>query len=195
MFLRNAASLRKAVVGTLLFSGLLACDDDPSTPPEGNEQELITEVTVTLTPVGGGAAMSSSVADPDGLGPLPPDPATLTFMLTPGETYDGTVEFWDRQDPANPEDITAEVAAEADEHRVFHLLTGLTDVSIPEGSLDQDGSGAPLGLTFQVVAEATAAGSGSLRVILSHYDDTPKGDGSQQSNETDADVSFPVTVN
>lgn len=189
-------SLRRVFFGTLLLAfGFAACDDDPATPPEENEQELITEVTVTLTPVGGGAAMTSSVLDPDGPGTQPPDPATATFMLTPGETYDGTVEFWDRQDPANPENITVEVAEEDDEHRVFHILTGLTDVSVPAGSLDLDGDGAPLGLTFQVVAEATAAGTGALQIILSHYDDTPKGDGSQQSNETDADVSFPVTVN
>ena len=189
-------SLRKTFAGTIVCAfGLLACGDDPATPPEGNEQELITEVTVTLTPVGGGTSMTSSVIDPDGPGTLPPDPATLTFMLTAGMTYDGTVEFWDRQDPGNPEDITQEVAAEADEHRVFHMFTGVTDVSVPDGSLDTDGNGAPLGLTFQVVADAVAAGTGSLRVILSHYDDTPKGDGSQQSNETDADVTFPVTVN
>ena len=188
--------VRRLFIGaTLLSFGLAACGDDPAAPPEGNEQELITEVTVTLTPVGGGTAMTSSVIDPDGPGTQSPDPATATFMLTAGTTYDGTVEFWDRQDASNPEDITAEVAAEADEHRVFHLLTGLTDVSVPAASLDQDGNGAPLGLTFQVVAEATATGTGSLRIVLSHYDDTPKGDGSQQSNETDADVMFPVMVN
>ena len=189
-------SRRRILFGTVLLAfGFAACDDDPATPPEENEQEFITEVTVTLTPQSGGAAMTSSVIDPDGPGTQGPDPATLTFMLTPGETYDGTVEFWDRQDPSNPEDITEEVAEEDDEHRVFHILTGLTDVAVPDESLDLDGNGAPLGLVFQIVADSAAMGTGSLQIILSHYDDTPKGDGSVQSNETDADVMFPVTVN
>ena len=191
---RTRATLRPLSLAVVLSVFGIACDDDPSTPPEGNDQELITQVTITLSPVGGGTDMVSTITDPDGLGPLPPDPATATLALTAGMTYDGTIAFVDASDPGNPEDITTEVAAEADEHRIFYFVTGLTDVSVPDASLDQDGNGAPLGLSFQVVAEATAAGTGSVRVVLSHYDDEPKGDGSTQSDETDADVSFPATV-
>ena len=174
---------------------LTACDDDPATPPEDNEQELITQVTVTLTPVGGGAALTSSITDPDGLGAQPPQAATATLALAAGVTYNGTVEFLDASDPNDVEDITEEVEEEADEHRIFYIVTGVTGVTVPDASLDQDGNGAPVGLTYQVVADAAAAGTGTLRVVLSHYDDEPKGDGSEQSDETDADVSFPMTVN
>lgn len=184
--------LTGAVTALALIAGVAACDDP--TAPVDNDQELITDVTITLTPVGGGTAMVSTIADPDGPGPNAPLAQTAAITLTPGMTYDGTVEFFDRSDPADVEDITAEVEAEADEHRVFHLLAGLTGVTVPDDSLDEDSMGAPLGLTFQVVVDAAASGTGTIRIVLSHYDDAPKGDGSTQSDETDADVSFDVSV-
>ena len=159
-----------------------------------NEQELITQVEITLTPVGGGAAQVVSITDPDGLGPQPPSAPTGTFDLAAGTTYDGAVRFLDASDPANVENITEEVEEEDDEHRVFYLVTG-AGVDIPVSSLDLDGNGAPLGVTFQVVVDqGAAAGNGTVRVILSHYDDEPKGDGLTQSDETDADVTFDFTV-
>jgi len=187
-------SIRTFALATFLAAGAVACGDDPAAPPVGNEQELITDVTITLTPTTGGAAITTTISDPDGEGPNPPNAQTAAIVLTPGMTYDGTIAFVDNQDPANPENITAEVAEEDDEHRVFYTLTGLTGITIPDSSLDTDGNGAPLGLTFQVVADATASGSGTIRVVLSHYDDTPKGDGSTPSNETDVDVSFSASV-
>ena len=188
--------LRKTSISSALtlsaLTALAACDDP--TAPVANEQELITDVTITLTPVAGGTAITSTIADPDGPGPTAPNAQTSAIVLTPGTTYDGTVEFFDRSDPANPEDITAEVAEEAEEHRVFHLLSGLTGVTIPDSSLDDDANGAPVGLAFQVVVESGASGAGEIRIVLSHYDDQPKGDGSTQSDETDADVTFDVSV-
>lgn len=188
--------IRTRIVGitaALAFAlGVAACDDP--TAPVDNDQELITDITITLTPVGGGTSMVSTIADPDGPGPNAPLAQTAAITLTPGMTYDGTIEFFDRSDPADVEDITAEVEAEAEDHRVFYLLAGLTGVTVPDASLDQDTNGAPLGLTFQVVVDGAAAGAGTIRVVLNHYDDAPKGDGSTQSDETDADVSFDVSV-
>ena len=185
-------NVRRVAALTLAGLAMVACDDP--TQPVANEQELITEVTLTLTPIGGGAAITTTIADPDGPGPNAPDPQTAAITLAPGTTYDGTVEFWDRADPASPENITEEVEEEADEHRVFYVVTGMAGVTVPDASLDTDSNGAPLGLTFQVVVDAAASGSGAIRVILSHYDDAPKGDGSTQSDETDADVSFDASV-
>lgn len=187
---RNTLTSLPLVMGTAFL--LTACDDP--TAPVANDQELITDVTITLTPVGGGTAITSTISDPDGPGPTGPNAQTETILLVPGVTYDGMVEFFDRADPSAPEDITVEVAAEAEQHRIFHTLAGLSGVTIPANSLDQDANGAPLGLTFQVVVDAGAAGPGTLRIVLSHYDDQPKGDGSVQSDETDADVTFDVSI-
>ena len=75
-------------------------------------------------------------------------------------------------------------------------MNGLVGVTVPDASMDTDSNSAPLGLTYQVVVDAgSASGTGSIRVILSHYDDAPKGNGSVQSDETDVDVTFTVSVN
>jgi len=187
----HVRSIASAALISLI--GVAACDDDP-TAPEGNDQELITAVEVTLTPVAGGAALVSTITDPDGLGPLPPEAQDTPLALEAGATYTGTVRFLDASDPDDVEDITLEVQEEDDEHRVFYTVTGLTGVEVPLASLDLDGNGAPLGLSFQVVTGATSGGAGSLRVLLSHFDDEPKGDGLAPSDETDADVSFTLTV-
>lgn len=187
---------RSMAVSALLPALVLAaCDDDPAAPSDENEQELITDVTIRLTPVGGGASIESTITDPDGLGPQAPLAQSAAIALDPGVTYNGEIEFLDNQDPLNPEDITEEVEEEDDEHRVFYIISGLNGVEVPDTSLDTDGNGFPLGLTYQVVVDAGASGSGSIRVVLSHYDDNNKGDGSTQSNETDVDVSFDVSVN
>jgi hypothetical protein len=174
---------------------LAACDDDP-VAIDVNEEELITQVTITLTPVGGGADIVTTISDPDGLGPLPPQAQTSAVALDAGTTYNGSVRFLDASDPTDIEDITLEVAREDDEHRVFYTVAGLAGVSVPLASLDVDGNGAPLGLNFQVVVDAgQAAGTGTLQVLLSHYDDGPKGDGLTPSDETDIDVTFDISVN
>jgi len=177
------------------LAGAIAACDDP-TEPIANEEELITDVTITLTPVGGGAAITSTIADPDADGPNPPNPQTAAIALDAGVTYNGTIEFFDRSDPADVEDITEEVADEADEHRVFYIVNGLAGVTVPDASMDTDSNSAPVGLMYQVVVDAgAAAGTGSIQVVLSHYDDAPKGNGSVQSDETDVDVTFTVSVN
>lgn len=181
----------------LAVSSLLvvtACEDDPASPSDENETELITRITVTLTPVGGGTAQTATIDDPDGMGPLPPSAPSAVLRLTPGTTYNGTVAVFDASDPNDVEDITVEVRQEDDEHRFFYTVTGLTGVTVPDSSLDRDGNGAPLGITFQVVAAAGASGTGQMRVLLSHYDDVPKGNGATPSNETDVDQRFAVTV-
>lgn len=188
---RSRWPLLLALTGLMVMT---ACEDDPAAPSDENETELITRITVSLTPVGGGTAQTATIDDPDGMGPLPPSAASAVLTLTPGTTYNGTVAVFDASDPNDIEDITVEVRTEDDEHRFFYTVTGVNGVTIPDASLDQDGNGAPLGITFQVVAAAGASGSGQIRVVLSHYDDVPKGNGATPSNETDVDQSFPVTV-
>ncbi len=185
----------RSIVGSalVLSTVLAACNDDP-TDPDGNDQELITSVELTLTPVGGGAAIVSTINDPDGFGPQDPSDQDADIVLTPGVTYTGSVRFLDEQDPDDVEDVTEEVRDEDDEHRVFYTVFGGGAIEVPLGSLDLDRNGVPLGLTFQLVVGAGAAGDGQLRVLLSHFDDEPKGNGLTPSDETDADVTFDFSV-
>jgi hypothetical protein len=166
------------------------CGDDNNNAGAG-DAEVISRVTLALTPTAGGATQTTIINFST---PTTPEPQAGTLTLQPGVTYDGTVEFTNAF--ANPAvDITEEVRAEADEHRIFYTVTGPAGVSIPDSSLDLDSNGAPLGLSYQVVVAADAeSGAGTIRVVLSHFDDQPKGDGQTPSNETDVDVTFAFTV-
>ena len=56
------------------LSGILlaSCSDDDDTPEPVNEEELITTMTVTLTPQGGGNSITLQTRDLDGDGPDAP---------------------------------------------------------------------------------------------------------------------------
>jgi hypothetical protein len=189
---------RRTLGGSLaaLALALAACDDDPTENGGGpGEQEVITEVGLTLTPQAGGAAQNATITDPDGIGPQSPEPQVGALVLAPGASYDGSVSFTDAT-KTPPEDITAEVEEEAEAHRVFYTVGGDNAATVTVTDLDVDANDAPLGLTFTVNAAAGAASGsdGTIEVRLSHYDDTPKGDGSEPSDETDVLVTFEFSI-
>lgn len=181
---------RRFTTGTLVLGTLLtvaACGDSSTAP--GGEQELISRVTLSLTPAGGGSAIVTYIDDPDGAGPQAPSAQVGALSLTAGSTYTGSVLFENRLENP-PENITEEVEEEADEHRVFYTVTG-PGVTIT--TTDVDSQGRPLGVTFS--ANAAAAGSGNIRVVLCHYSDNPKPAAATTCTfDTDIDVTFNYTV-
>lgn len=197
MFTRSALAL-------LSITSLVACGDDP----DADEQELITTVILSFTPSGGGTALVFEFDDPDGDGGDAPsiDPIDL-----PAGSYTLAIGFENRlETPA--EDITAEVADEAEEHQVF--LTGsavfgpastTANAALTHAYADTDADGNPIGLANTITA---AAGSGNLIVTLRHLpplDGTPvkTADLAAQvaasglasiGGDSDASVTFPVSV-
>ncbi|MEL6547641.1 MAG: type 1 periplasmic binding fold superfamily protein [Myxococcota bacterium] len=189
---------------------LAACGDDDNdveTPEEENEEELITSVTLTLAPMGGGANVVVNASDDDGNGTIDTiEPLTLTA----GTTYVMTIGLLnDLETPA--EDIGAEVADEDDEHQFFFLgmnveseSTGTVAGAIATVSYgDMDDNGDPVGLVDTSVV-ANVAGTGDLRVILRHLPDLKESGlaGDVATNglsglpgDSDIDVTFPLTVN
>jgi hypothetical protein len=167
---------------------LAACGD--STGP-GQEQEVISRVSLTVTPVGGGTAQTIYIDDPDGLGPIAPSAQVGTLQLRRGTSYTGSVQFENRLvNP--PEDITEEVAEEADEHMVIYTISGATGTTL--ATTDTDDRGRQLGLVYTVTPGATL-GAGTIRVVLCHYDPTPKpSTASSCSGDTDIDVVFNFSV-
>ena len=180
---------RIGLVALTMFAGGCGDDDDNG---DAGETELINEVTLTLTPVGGGPAQVAIIVDPDGNGPLPPEAQDGALTLTPGTVYAGTIAL--TNSTVNPPiDITAEVIAESDEHRFFYTVTPQPGVEVT--GLDLDDYGVVFGQTFDVdVAGGAAVRNYDINVVLSHYDDVPKGDGQTRSPETDVDVTFIATV-
>jgi hypothetical protein len=188
--------LPHVALGILVLSG--ACSDNPSAPIEGaGDPENISRVVVTLTPVGGGTAVSSVRVDPDGTTlPLPVGAAQGTLAIAKGKTYNGTIALANDLDPNNVVDITAEVRKESDFHRFFYTLS-CGGVTVPTSSLDLDTQTPPqpVGINFQVVVDANAATTTSctLHVELHHFE-SAKGDGTGSTFDTDLSLDFPVTV-
>lgn len=209
--------LRRPVAG-LAFSAIVlfaaACGDDPSSPPPGaGDPENISRVTISLTPSGGGAAITSEIVDPDGsVLPDPPSPPSATLALSRSVTYNGTITLLNDIDPQDVINITDEVTEEADFHRFFHTITSDTtaaardSINIPPidasrqvtiGNLNSDTQAPPqpLGTTFTVtVAAGAPLGNTILNVQLHHFE-TAKGTGLGTVFDTDLEVSFPVSVN
>lgn len=206
---------RRTLVAALVTGAamLAACGDDPSSPPPGaGDPENISRVTVTLTPVGGGSAITSEIVDPDGsVLPNPPQPPSATLALTKGVTYNGTITLLNDIQPSNTINITDEVTDEGDFHRFFYTITADTlaardSINLPPldntrlvtiGNLNTDTQipAQPLGVTFTVTVDAAApSGNTTLNIQLHHFEQA-KGSGLGTVFDTDLEVNFPVSVN
>ena len=188
-----------AAVALLGSLSLTACDSGEPDADDPGEQELISEVTLSLAPDDGGATQTIQVTfDEDGTDPTF-SPSTLT--LRPGVTYDGSVEL---QDTFNDEDITEEIRDEAEEHLIRYAFASLgagqivaTDTESDYTSADENGGDFAVGLTFRASVSSTAAtatlGQGTfLNMTLYHFDDGPKTSSTATSDEIDVEVAFPV---
>ncbi|MEX0288677.1 MAG: type 1 periplasmic binding fold superfamily protein [Flavobacteriaceae bacterium] len=165
-----------------------SCSDDDSPPAPVDEEEVITTMTVTLTPQGGGTAITLQSRDLDGDGPNAPD-ITVSGNLSANTTYDGSIELLNEtESPA--EDVTEEIEAEDEEHQFFFSVSGSLATT---GYSDQDADGNPVGLQFTLVTGA--AGSGALGVTLRHEPKKPNdGTLTDAGGETDITQTFNVTV-
>ena len=182
--------MTKSGIKTTLFFSLalvLFTGCDSSEPDDdAGENELITEVTLLLTDPTG-ASVRAVASDPDGDGV---DITVDTLTIEAGVVYNGSIQF---EDTVNGEDITEEVEEEADEHQVFYIWSSELENRGTVTYGDVDGNNLPLGLRYQVQVSGAAAATGTLNVVLSHYDDGPK-NGTDRSDESDVDIVFPVVV-
>ncbi len=133
------------IFATVIFTTVLfvSCSNDediisaPAMPEPINEVEVITTLTVTLVPEGGGTAVVLSFQDLDGDGE--DAPVINTGDLAAGVTYNGSIELLNETEiPA--EDITEEVEEEGLEHQFFFTVgTGL-DVTTAYSNFDTEGN-------------------------------------------------------
>jgi hypothetical protein len=178
---------------------------------------VITTVTLTFTPQGGGTPVVASFRDPDGDGGM--SGSSDSIVLTTGTTYELAIAFLNElEDPA--EDITAEVEGEAEVHQIFVTGTGVQGpaTAANPGALiehayadressygaDAVGEDLPVGLVNTITA--TTAGSGTLEITLRHLPElneqpqkTPGlaemlAAGEPLPGEVDAAVEFELTV-
>lgn len=157
--------------------------DDPA--PASNEEELITDVTVTFT----NQANSSEVrtftfSDPDGPNGSQTGTYNLSGNLSASATYTVAVKFENKS--ATPtEDITAEVQSEGDEHQIFFTTTGNLQF---QAYTDKDANGNAIGIgsTFST----GIAGSATLKLVLKHQPGTKTATSTADVGETDVEVNF-----
>ena len=183
----NKAAWMLPIILVFTFSSCEKDDPDPI-----NEEEVITTLTYTLTPQGGGAAVVLSFQDLDGDGGN--TPVITTGNLAANTTYSATLQLFN--EVASPaEDITVEVLAEAADHQFFYASTSALNASVSYS--DEDGDGNPVGVASTVTTGA--ASSGNLTITLRHEPDkfaagVADGDIANAGGETDIEVTFSVTI-
>lgn len=176
--------------GSLVLAGavlLAGCKKDKG---ESNEEEVITTLELTFTPNGGGTPLVYSFVDPDGPGGV--DPTVDDIVLNSGTSYSVSAAFLNE---IEGEDITEEINAEADAHRVYYTVAGGSNITVT--NLNNDPNGVPLGITSTWTTGAAA--SGQVTVTLRHYPAIPPNkEASDLVNSsksgTDIEVTFDTQV-
>ena len=181
---------------------LVGCDSED--PQKEDAPELITKVTLTFTPDGGGSPIIVSATDPDGEG-VQDIVADGSINLDANTTY--TLSLTLTNELAQPTDpgynITEEVEEESDEHlfffgwtnNVFGDPTGNGNIDNRADAVnynDEDVNGLPLGLSTDWTTGTE--NSGTFRVVLKHQPDLKSETSDSTDGETDMDVSFEINV-
>jgi len=178
--------LLPALLFTLLLLGSCSSDDD--TPELVNEEELITTLTVTLVPEGGGTSINLTTQDLDGDGPNEPI-ISVSSNLSAGVTYNGSISLLNEtESPA--ENITEEVEEEEDEHQIFYTIGSGLAITATATNFDSDGNA--LGTEFSLDAVDTS--TGLLTFTLRHEPNKPADNLATAGGETDIEATFTVTV-
>ena len=176
---------------TAIFTSLViaSCsDDDDGTPEMVNEEELITTMTVTLTPENDGTTVILKTFDLDGDGGDAPV-VTVSGNLAANTSYSGTIELLNEtEDPA--EDITEEVEEEAEEHQFFYTVSD--DLNIETDYIDLDDNDNPVGIQFDL--QTGEASTGTLTFTLRHEPTKPNTGLESAGGETDISTPFTVTI-
>lgn len=182
--------MTKRLLPLLAFALLLfvtSCGEDED-PIIDNEEEVITQVTLTLFPNGPQEQVTLGFNDPDGDGGNDPEFSQMGALI-PNASYRGQVSF------ANVEEgsIDGEIVDEGLEHQVFYQTAGGLNMGFTY--TDFDTAAQPIGLMTTVTTGDT--GAGTLTITLKHE---PNKVGAVIDNsaavggETDVEVSFAVDI-
>jgi hypothetical protein len=204
----NTKTLETPMKRLLTFAPLfaLACND-VNDPDPVEENEVITTIVLTFTPTAGDA-LEFRWSDPENDG----SPVIDDIALSDADDYALTVAFLNElEEPA--EDLTAEIADEAEEHQVFFTGSAVAGpASDSDGAVithayaDEDAGGLPVGLDNTITTDAV--GEGTLFVTLRHLPEeggaVVKVDGLAETvrdegfgaigGDNDAQVEFPIAV-
>lgn len=179
----SAIALMSLLTGLIFISG---CKKKTTTPPDPNEEELITTVRLNFVDSAGvKPSITVMYKDLDGDGGNAPS-VWDSIKLSSNTTYNMTI-FLLNESVTPADTISNEVQAEAAEHLFCFETTG---VPMQIVRMDTDGT-YEVGLFSKWTT--TIVGTGQAQVILKHQPDVKNGSCSLGS--TDLDISFPLQVN
>ncbi|WP_222933138.1 hypothetical protein [Fulvivirga aurantia] len=164
------------------------------------EEEVINEIVLTFSPVGGGDDITATWfdADGDGVG----NPTIDDIELAADTEYDLAITL---ANTLAGEDITAEIEAEDDEHMFFFAFTdGAFSSPTGDGNIDnrsdalnyndEDMNGEPVGLSTNWTTAGVSTGN-TFRVVLKHQPGIKSSTSSAADGGTDVDIEFTLNVN
>jgi hypothetical protein len=173
-----------AVIATTVFSACKKEDDG-----HGNEEELITTVTLSFAEAGTSNVRTFTFRDIDGDGGAAPS-LFQTINLQQNKIYNVAVTFTNEAvTPA--EDITAEIVREGTDHQIYYVSSGGTNIAV--SNLNTDANGRALGTTGRAATDA--AGTGFLTTTLKHKPGIKANNDPVTVGETDIEIRWPVTIN
>ncbi|WP_224996703.1 hypothetical protein [Cesiribacter sp. SM1] len=193
--MKAAKNIFSFILLLLPFVVLMACSDDDDVPALENEEEVISQVTLTFTPADGADALTFDWTDPEG----PTLPVVDPVVLQANTEYDLTIELYG----PNGENITEEVQEEAAEHlfffgwsdQLFDSPTGTGNISNRSNTVDYgdtDSNNQPVGLATTWTTGEPA--SGTFRMVLKHQPNIKSATSTVNDGETDVDITWAVTV-
>jgi len=200
----NKSAGSTASDGTTVFSVTwdVTVNDDADAPACENEEEIITDVVLTFTPMNGGDPVTARAQDPDGEGVLPLEVIDDIELLESTE-YVLTMTLTNE---IEGEDITEEIEEEDDEHMFFFAFTdGLMQSPAGNGNadnreddinyLDLDENDLPVGLETSWTTICTDEDlSGTFRVILKHQPGIKSASTTINDGGTDVDLEWTMNV-
>jgi hypothetical protein len=173
----------------VLLSIAASCKKE-SQPAEENDNELITTIELEFTERETDSVTTFRWDDPDGAGGDVPEVDSI--LLEENKVYDVKVTLWNKAvTPA--ENITDEVKGESENHRFYYEVSAGSGITV--GGLDNDINGLPLGVASEWTT--TAAGSGTLTLVLRHYGSggkEPSDPVNSPKSSTDAGAIFTLKV-
>lgn len=188
--------LTVGLISSVVFA--TSCSDD-DVPVAENEEEIITDVTLTFTPVDGGAAIIAAAKDPDGDGPKNLE-IISQIALSANTEYNLSLEL---ENSIEGESITEEIEAEDDEHMFFFAFTndifsdpsGDGNIDNREGPVnydDSDDNGLPVGLnTSWTTGEAA---TGTFQIVLKHQPGVKSATSTVNDGSSDVNLKWNIDI-
>lgn len=170
----------------------ISCLNDDDIPRQVNETEVITDVNLIFT-AENGMESTYTYTDPKYRTDDYQDPVIL---LNSNSTYRVEIEFWDRSNPDDVEDVTKEVEEEKDDHFVeYRFYQADVELTRTDNEESIDSNGIAIGLNTQWITANSA--EGAVQITLIHKPETKETDdplGNHIGGETDAEVTFDLKI-